>query len=197
MVAQMAAAGLVLFTYNWTTILLAMSSLGLVAIYPYAKRFTWWPQLFLGLAFNWGVLVAFAAHAGAPDWSAVVLYLSGIAWTLFYDTIYAHQDKEDDVLIGVRSTARLFGAATGKWLAFFLVLTVCLMTGAILMALLPGAGLVKLLVALAGPWALGWHLLWQMQRLDIDDSAICLRIFRTNRDAGLIAALFLAAAALV
>ena len=182
MVAQVAAAGLVLFTYNWTTILMAMSSLGLVAIYPYAKRFTWWPQLFLGLAFNWGALVAFAAHAGAPDRPAVVLYLSGIAWTLFYDTIYAHQDKEDDVLIGVRSTARLFGAATGKWLAFFLVLTVCLMTGAILMALLPGAGLVKLLVALAGPWALGWHLLWQMQRLDIGDSAVCLRIFRTNRD---------------
>ena len=197
MVAQVAAAGLVLFTYNWTTILMAMSSLGLVAIYPYAKRFTWWPQLFLGLAFNWGALVAFAAHAGAPDRPAVVLYLSGIAWTLFYDTIYAHQDKEDDVLIGVHSTARLFGAATGKWLAFFLVLTVCLMTGAILMALLPGAGLVKLLVALAGPWALGWHLLWQMQRLDINDSAVCLQIFRTNRDAGLIAALFLAAAALV
>ncbi len=197
MVAQVAAAGLVLFSYNWTTILLAMSSLGLVAIYPYAKRFTWWPQLFLGLAFNWGALVAFAAHAGAPDWPAVVLYLSGIAWTLFYDTIYAHQDKEDDVLIGVRSTARLFGAATGKWLAFFLVLTVCLMAGAILLMLLPGAGLMKLLVALAAPWGLGWHLLWQMQRLDIDDSAVCLRIFRTNRDAGLVAALFLAVAALV
>ncbi|HQY44095.1 MAG TPA: 4-hydroxybenzoate octaprenyltransferase [Paracoccaceae bacterium] len=195
MFAQMAAAGLVLLSYNWTTILLAVASLGLVAIYPYAKRFTWWPQLFLGLAFNWGVLVAFAAHAGAPDLSALLLYIAGISWTLFYDTIYAHQDKEDDVLIGVRSTARLFGAATGKWLAFFLILTVILMTGAILGALLPQAGLLKLCLSLAAPWALGWHLLWQMQHLDITDSANCLRIFRSNRDAGLIAALFLAAAA--
>ncbi len=195
MFGQIAAAGLILLTYNWTTILLAVASLGLVAIYPYAKRFTWWPQLFLGLAFNWGVVVAFAAHRGAPDWSALLLYMAGICWTLFYDTIYAHQDKEDDVLIGVRSTARLFGAATGKWLALFLILTVTLMAGAILLALLPDAGLWKLGLALAAPWALGWHLLWQMQRLDIGDSDNCLRIFRTNRDAGLIAALFLAAAA--
>jgi 4-hydroxybenzoate polyprenyltransferase len=197
MFAQMALAGLVLLTYNWTTILLAVASLGLVAIYPYAKRFTWWPQLFLGLAFNWGALVAFAAHAGAPDGSAMALYAAGIAWTLFYDTIYAHQDKEDDVLIGVRSTARLFGAATGKWLAVFLMATVVLMSGAILLALLPGAGLPKLGLALTAPWALGWHLLWQMQRVDIQDSASCLKIFRSNRDAGLIAALFLATAALV
>lgn len=195
MFAQMAVAGLVLLTYNLATILLAVASLVIVAIYPFAKRFTWWPQLFLGLAFNWGALVAFAAHAGRPGLSAVLLYLSGIAWTLFYDTIYAHQDKEDDVLIGVHSTARLFGAATGKWLALFLVLTVCLMAAAILVALLPDAGLVRLIVALGAPWALGWHLLWQMQRLDIDDSDNCLRIFRSNRDAGLIAALFLAAAA--
>ena len=195
MFAQMAVAGLILLTYNLSTILLAVASLALVAIYPFAKRFTWWPQLFLGLAFNWGVLVAFTAHAGHADWPALLLYLSGIAWTLFYDTIYAHQDKEDDVLIGVHSTARLFGAATGKWLALFLVLTVCLMAAAILVALLPEAGLVRLIVALGAPWALGWHLLWQMQRLDIDDSDNCLRIFRSNRDAGLIAALFLAAAA--
>jgi 4-hydroxybenzoate polyprenyltransferase len=195
MFAQMAVAGLVLLTYNLATILLAVASLVIVAIYPFAKRFTWWPQLFLGLAFNWGVLVAFTAHAGHADWAALLLYLSGIAWTLFYDTIYAHQDKEDDVLIGVHSTARLFGAATGKWLALFLVLTVCLMAAAILVALLPDAGLVRLIVALGAPWALGWHLLWQMQRLDIDDSDNCLRIFRSNRDAGLIAALFLAAAA--
>lgn len=197
MFAQMALAGLILLTYNWGTVLLAVSSLGLVAIYPYAKRFTWWPQLFLGLAFNWGVIVAYAAHAGWPALPAVLLYAAGIAWTLFYDTIYAHQDKEDDVLIGVRSTARLFGATTGKWLALFLVLTVLLMTGAILLALLPDAGLVKLCVALTAPWAAGWHLFGQMQRLDIDDSANCLRIFRSNRDTGLIAALFLAVSALL
>jgi 4-hydroxybenzoate polyprenyltransferase len=195
MFAQMALAGFVLFSYSWPTVLAGLSSLGLVALYPYAKRFTWWPQLFLGLAFNWGVILAWTAHAGRPDWPAAVLYAAGIAWTLFYDTIYAHQDKEDDVLIGVKSTARLFGAATGRWLALFLVAAVLLMMAAILPVLLPGAGPLKLVVALIAPWAMGWHLLWQMRRLDIDDPANCLRLFRTNRDTGLLAALFLAVAA--
>jgi 4-hydroxybenzoate polyprenyltransferase len=195
MVAQMGVAALVLFSYNTATIGLGVASLGLVAIYPFAKRFTWWPQVFLGLAFNWGALLAYAAHAGRPEFPALLLYLSGIAWTLFYDTIYAHQDKEDDVLIGVRSTARLFGASTGKWLGLFLILAVTLMTVAILVALLPTAGPVKLGIALIAPWGLGWHLLWQMRRLDINDSDACLRLFRANRDTGLIAALFLATAA--
>ena len=193
--AQMALAGLVLLSFNWVAILLGLSSLGLVAIYPFAKRFTWWPQLFLGLAFNWGAILAYAAHSGTVTVASVLLYASGIAWTLFYDTIYAHQDKEDDVLIGVKSTARLFGAATGKWLGLFLILTVTLMSAAILVALLPDAGPLKLALALAAPWAMGWHLLWQMRRLDIDDPAGCLTLFRSNRDTGLLAALFLAAAA--
>ncbi len=197
MVAQMALAGLVLFTFNGLTILLGLSSLGLVAIYPFAKRFTWWPQLFLGLAFNWGAILAYAAHSGTVTIASVLLYAAGIAWTLFYDTIYAHQDKEDDVLIGVKSTARLFGAATGKWLGLFLILTVMLMSSAILVALLPEAGPAKLALALVAPWAMGWHLLWQMRRLDIDDPAVCLSLFRANRDTGLIAALFLAVAAVL
>jgi len=195
MFAQMALAGLVLLTFNGFAVLLGVSSLGLVAIYPFAKRFTWWPQLFLGLAFNWGAVLAYAAHSGRVGWAAVLLYASGIAWTLFYDTIYAHQDKDDDVLIGVKSTARLFGAATGRWLGRFLVATVGLMMLAVLVALLPVAGPLKLAVALAAPWAMGWHLLWQMNRIDIDDPDICLRLFRANRDTGLLAALFLAAAA--
>lgn len=195
MAAQVALAGLVLLSYNGLTVALGLASLGLVAIYPFAKRFTWWPQLFLGLAFNWGAILAFAAHAGRVDWAPVLLYAAGIAWTLFYDTIYAHQDKEDDVLIGVKSTARLFGAATGRWLGRFLVATVTLMTLAVLVALLPTAGPAKLGLALLGPWAMGWHLYWQMNRLDIDDPAACLRLFRANRDTGLLAALFLAAAA--
>jgi 4-hydroxybenzoate polyprenyltransferase len=197
MFAQMAVAGAILFSYNAMTIMLGLSSLGLVAIYPYAKRFTWWPQLFLGLAFNWGVIVAYTAHRGAPDLPAVILYVAGIAWTLFYDTIYAHQDKEDDVLIGVKSTARLFGDATARWLAWFMVLTVTLMTLAILLALLPTAQGAKLLTALIAPWAMGWHLLWQTRRLDINNPANCLSTFRSNRDSGLIAALFLAIAAFV
>ncbi|SPH23404.1 4-hydroxybenzoate octaprenyltransferase [Defluviimonas aquaemixtae] len=197
MFVQMGLAGLVLVSYNWLTVLVGLSSLGLVAIYPYAKRFTWWPQLFLGLAFNWGAILAYSAHAGRIEWPAILLYASGITWTLFYDTIYAHQDKEDDVLIGVKSTARLFGAATGKWLGLFLILAVTLMTVAILVALLPASGPAKLALALAAPWAMGWHLLWQMRKLDIDDPSGCLRIFRSNRDTGLIAALFLAAAAVL
>ncbi len=195
MAAQMAIAGLVVLSYNWPTVVLAVSSLGLVTIYPYAKRFTWWPQLFLGSAFNWGVIVAYAAHAGWPGLPAILLYAAGMCWTLFYDTIYAHQDKEDDVLIGVKSTARLFGAATGRWLALFLALTVLLMAGAILLVLLPQGNLAKLVLALLAPWAMGWHLLWQMNRLNIDDPEVCLQVFRTNRDTGLIVALFLAAAA--
>jgi 4-hydroxybenzoate polyprenyltransferase len=195
MAVQMALAGLVLLSFNWLAIVLGLASLGLVAIYPFAKRFTWWPQVFLGLAFNWGAILAYAAHGGRVEWPAVLLYAAGIAWTLFYDTIYAHQDKEDDVLIGVKSTARLFGAATPKWLGFFLILTVTLMTLAILAALLPSAGPLKLGLALIAPWAMGWHLLWQLGRLDIENPDTCMRLFRKNRDTGLIPALFIAAAA--
>jgi 4-hydroxybenzoate polyprenyltransferase len=195
MFAQMALAALILLSFNLTTILLGLASLGLVAIYPFAKRFTWWPQVFLGLAFNWGAILAYAAHAGRVEWPSLLLYAAGIAWTLFYDTIYAHQDKEDDVLIGVKSTARLFGAATGKWLGLFLVLTVMIMTLAILAALLPAAGPLKLGLALIAPWAMGWHLLWQLGRLDIDNPDTCMRLFRKNRDTGLLPALFIAAAA--
>lgn len=192
MVAQALLAFAILLTYNRAAILLGVGSLALVAIYPFAKRFTWWPQVFLGLAFNWGALVAWAMHRGSVEWPSVMLYLSGIAWTLFYDTIYAHQDKEDDALIGVKSTARLFGTDTKRWLGGFLVLAVTLMTLAILLALLPQASPVRLALALCGAWALGLHLFWQVQRLDPEDPVNCLRLFRSNRDAGLLTALFLA-----
>lgn len=199
MVVQAGLAACILFTFNWATIALGVSSLALVAIYPFAKRFTWWPQVFLGLAFNWGALVAWTAHTGSLGWPAVLLWISGIAWTLFYDTIYAHQDKEDDALIGVKSTARLFGdAGTKDWLRVFLVVAVLLMAAAVIAALVPaGASVPTLLLALAGVWALGAHLCWQLVRLDSTDPENCLRLFRTNRDAGLLPALFLACAALV
>jgi len=195
-VQSLLAAG-ILFSYNRTAIVLGIGSLGLVAIYPFAKRFTWWPQVFLGLAFNWGALLAWAAHAGSIAWPALLLYASGIAWTLFYDTIYAHQDKDDDALIGVKSTARLFGANTVPWLRGFLVASVLLMTAAVLTALLPRGNPLQLALALGGVWGFGWHMSWQLQRLDTEDPTLCLRVFRSNRDAGLIPALFLAAAALV
>ncbi|MFN3724290.1 MAG: 4-hydroxybenzoate octaprenyltransferase [Paracoccaceae bacterium] len=192
---QALLAAVILFSYNWLAVQLGVASLVLVAIYPFAKRFTWWPQVFLGLAFNWGAILAWAAHAGTVPPAALALYASGIAWTLFYDTIYAHQDREDDALIGVKSTARLFGTHTGWWLKLFLVATVLLMALSVMLALLPARNPLQLVVALGGVWAFGWHMVRQMARLNIDDPASCLIEFRANRDAGLIAALFFATAA--
>ena len=192
-VIQSLAAAAILFSYNGLAILLGVASLGLVAIYPFAKRFTWWPQVFLGLAFNWGALLLWAAHQGSLGWPPVLLYLGGIAWTLFYDTIYAHQDKEDDALIGVKSTARLFGANSLPWLRGFLAASVGLLAAAVLLA---DATALQRGLALAGVAGFGWHLAWQLRRLDIDDPETCMLLFRSNRDAGLILALFLAGAAL-
>jgi 4-hydroxybenzoate polyprenyltransferase len=196
LVAQALVAFLILLTFNFNAILLGIASLATVAIYPFAKRFTWWPQVFLGLAFNWGALLLWTAQSGSLGWPAVLLYLAGISWTLFYDTIYAHQDREDDALIGVKSTARLFAENTKLWLRGFLVGTVGLMGLAALTAL-SEASVLALVLALAGIWGMGWHMLWQLQHLDIDDTATCLRLFRSNRDTGLIPALFFAVAALV
>ncbi|MDR5653460.1 4-hydroxybenzoate octaprenyltransferase [Ruixingdingia sedimenti] len=192
MVAQALVAGLILLTFPQLAIMLGVGSLALVAVYPFAKRFTWWPQVFLGLAFNWGALLAYAAHDGRAGWPALLAWLGGIAWTLFYDTIYAHQDKEDDALIGVRSTARLFGDRTVAWLRGFMAVSVLLLMLAVLLA---AQGVAAMVAGLAGVWIFGAHLGWQLARLDIDDPANCLWLFRSNRDAGLILALFLAVAA--
>jgi 4-hydroxybenzoate polyprenyltransferase len=191
---QLALAALILFSFNTLAITMGVSSLILVAIYPFAKRFTWWPQVFLGLAFNWGALLAWVAVTGSLHWAAVALYVSGISWTLFYDTIYAHQDKDDDALIGVKSTARLFGAKTHVWLRWFLVIAVTLMALAIILALAERRNVLAMVIALGGPWAFGWHMAWQNRTLDIDNPDNCLRLFRSNRNAGLIPALFIAAA---
>jgi 4-hydroxybenzoate polyprenyltransferase len=197
MAMQALVAAGILFSYNWLAVGLGVASLALVAIYPFAKRFTWWPQVFLGLAFNWGALLAWAAHANALPAGALLLYAAGIAWTLYYDTIYAHQDREDDALIGVKSTARLFGANSARWLAVFLALTVLLMAAAVIVTIPPARGIWPMLLALAGVWAMGAHMVWQMRLLDIDDPASCLAIFRANRDTGLLPVLFLAAAAVL
>ncbi len=197
MVAQAALAFCLLLTLNGAAIGLGVGSLLLVAIYPFAKRFTWWPQVFLGLAFNWGALLAWTAHTGHVGGPSLLLYVAGISWTLFYDTIYAHQDKEDDALIGVKSTARLFGADTVHWLRAFAVVTVLVMSLAIITALTPRVSALAMALSLGGAWGLGWHLTWQLARLDIDDPAGCLTLFRANREAGLIPALLFALAALV
>ena len=195
MVVQALLAFCILLTFNVPAILLGIGSLAFVAVYPFAKRFTWWPQVFLGLAFNWGALLVFTAHAGTLTFPAILLYCSGIAWTLFYDTIYAHQDREDDALIGVKSTARLFGDNTHSWLRRFLVATVTLMALAIIAALVNDQVTpLVLMVALGAPWAMGWHMVWQLGRLDIQDPDNCMTLFRSNRNTGLLAALFLAIA---
>jgi len=168
----------VLLTMNGTAIAVAFGSLVFVVIYPFMKRITYWPQLFLGFAFNWGALVGWAAYTGGVGWPAIWLYLAGICWTIGYDTIYACQDKEDDALIGVKSTALRFGARTREWVAGFYAGAVVLAGVAMVVA---GLGWGALMVA---SYAL--HLVWQVRVLDPDDGAVCLRLFRSNRDAGLL-----------
>ncbi|MGR3453447.1 4-hydroxybenzoate octaprenyltransferase [Pseudooceanicola sp.] len=187
----------ILLTFHPLAIALGVLSLLPVCIYPFAKRFTWWPQIFLGLAFNWGALLAWAAHAGTLSWPPVVLYIGGIAWTLFYDTIYAHQDKEDDALIGVKSTARLFADRTPAWLRRFLVATVALFGLAVIGATIGRDSPVSLLVALAGPWVMGWHMIWQLRNFDMSNDDCLLMLFRSNRDAGLLPLPFFAGALLL
>ncbi len=183
-----ALAGLVvLLQFNGFSVALAIASLAIVAVYPFAKRFTDWPQLFLGLAFSWGALMGWAAEFAALGWPAVLLYAASVVWTIGYDTIYAHQDKEDDELIGVRSTARLFGARTKPWLIGLYGLTVLF---AFLSFLAAGTGLAAYLGLLSAALLLGW----QIVMLDIDDPGQCLTLFRFNRVVGLIIFIGLVAA---
>ena len=196
MCAQALLAFGILLTFPAAAIWLGVVSLAPVCLYPFMKRVTWWPQVFLGIAFNWGVLLAWAAHTGSLSLAPVLLYLAGIAWTLFYDTIYAFQDIEDDALIGVKSTARLFGEDSRKWLRFFLTVTIVLFGLAVLLAASERSPL-SLVIAIGGPWALGWHLTWQLTRFNPENNDGLLKIFRSNRDAGLIPLPFFALALLV
>ena len=196
MILQAGIAALILFSYNMSAIILGFASLALVAIYPFAKRFTWWPQAFLGLAFNWGALMIYVAHSGVLRIEAVLLYAAGIIWTLFYDTIYAHQDREDDALIGVKSTARLFAERTPTWLFGFSVLSSILMGLAIYLACSERGTLSTLIAILAVP-AFWMHLRWQMRRFDAHDPVRLMMLFRSNRDAWLIVVLFFAIAAML
>ena len=195
MAAQALTAFCILLTFGPMAIAIGIASLGFVAIYPFAKRFTWWPQVFLGLAFNWGALLGWVAHTGKLEWPALILYLSGISWTLFYDTIYAHQDTEDDALIGVKSTARLFGQSSPRWLSLFLGLAVGLMGIAIWMA--NPSNVLGMWVALLGPLSFGLHMAWQLSNLDINHSGILLTLFRTNRETGLLPVLFFTVAVML
>jgi 4-hydroxybenzoate polyprenyltransferase len=179
LVAQALVGFVILIQFNTFAIALGFASLATIAVYPHMKRYTYWPQVFLGIAFNWGALLGWAAVAGRLDPAALVLYAGGIFWTLAYDTIYAHQDKEDDILIGVKSTALRLGAASPKWLAGFFAMALVLIDAA---GWLSGAG-VMFHTAMA---AAALHAAWQLSRLDIDDPGRCLKLFRANRDFGLI-----------
>lgn len=182
-----------LLTLPPLAILLGIAALLPVMIYPFAKRFTWWPQVFLGVAINWGVWVASAAHSNTLHWFVLPLYCAGIVWTLFYDTIYAHQDTEDDALIGVKSTARLFGDNTPKWLSRFMTATAVFMGLSVIMAV-PSGAIFQLVLLLAGPLAMGWHLMWQLRKFNAKDPKALLLLMRSNRDAGLIPVLVFAVA---
>ncbi len=154
-----------------------VASLALVFPYPFMKRITYWPQAWLGLTFNWGALLGWAAVRGELDWPPALLYAAGLFWTLGYDTIYAHQDKEDDILVGVKSTALALGDLTPRWLWLFYGLTLTLVAAAGWTAGL-GWGFWPLLAAA------GAHLAWQAARVDIHDSADCLAKFKSNRHFG-------------
>jgi 4-hydroxybenzoate polyprenyltransferase len=177
--AQALVGLIVLLQFNRFAIATGIASLLVVAIYPFMKRITYWPQVVLGLAFSWGALMGFAVTFGRIDLTALALYAGAIAWVIGYDTIYAHQDAEDDALIGVKSTARLFGARTHQALVAFYGLAVVLIGAALMLAGVRVA-------AWIGLAAFAAHLVWQVRRLRIDDPALCLRIFKSNRDAGLL-----------
>ncbi len=181
--ALLSAIGLVvLLQLDTVARLLGVASLLLVALYPLAKRVTWWPQAVLGLTFGWGAPMGYAAAHGGLGWPALPLYGAAILWIIGYDTIYAHQDREDDALIGVKSTARLLGRHTGGLLWACYGGTILLLAVAMLMMRLHPLGV----IALALPAAL---LARQIVQLDIDDPARCLALFKFNREAGFAIAL--------
>jgi 4-hydroxybenzoate polyprenyltransferase len=169
----------ILFKLNKTAGGVALLSVALIAIYPTMKRFTTWPQAVLGLAFNWGALVGYAAVTGTLSWATVALYWGGVAWTLVYDTIYAMQDQKDDSIIGVRSTARHFGDRPRRWLALF--------AGAALLAWAIAGVLAQLQpVYYAGVALIALHFTWQIAFLKPDDQADCLAKFKSNAQVGLL-----------
>ena len=169
---------IVLLQLHPLAIALGVASLLPIAVYPLMKRVTWWPQAFLGVTFNWGVPMGYAAAAGRLDAAPLVLYAAAFFWTLGYDTIYAHQDREDDALIGVRSTARLFGERTRPFLAACYAAAVLLIACAGALAALS----LWFFAALAVPALL---LARQVRGLDIHDPGQCGRLFRANREVGL------------
>lgn len=174
---------LILLQFNALTIWLGVGSLGLVAAYPFMKRITWWPQAWLGLTFNWGALLGYTAATGEMGWPALCLYAAGIAWTLGYDTVYACQDVEDDALVGVRSTARLFADAVPLWVGRFYAFTLLLLLAALIGA---GAGPVAAVFLMTFP---ALYFARQRRALAANDRSVkpdYIALFREHRDIGLV-----------
>ncbi|HVV42280.1 MAG TPA: 4-hydroxybenzoate octaprenyltransferase [Nitrobacter sp.] len=169
----------VLLQFNRFAVAMGIASLLIVAVYPFMKRITYWPQIVLGLAFSWGALMGFAVEFGRVGLPALILYAGSISWVIGYDTIYAHQDTEDDALVGIKSTALLFGERTRPMLSAFYALATVLIGLALWFA---GATW----PAWLGLAAFAAHLVSQVVRIDIHDPALCLRLFKSNRDAGLL-----------
>ncbi len=177
MIAQAMCALAVVLMFNAFTVVTAFVSLAVVALYPLAKRVTDWPQVVLGLAFSWGALVGWTSVTGALATAPLLLYAGAIAWTVGYDTIYAHQDKRDDAIIGVRSTARLFGENTKLAVGIAYALTTVLFAAALVSA---GVGA----LAFAGLAGFAAHLFFQLRKVATEDPASCLAAFKSNRYAG-------------
>ncbi len=167
----------VLLQFNWYTIVLGALSLLPVAIYPFMKRITNWPQLMLGLTFKWGALVGWTAARGTLEWPAILLYAGCVTWTIGYDTLYAHQDKEDDLTLGLGSTALRFGEQTKTWVSGFYAFAIAMWGIA---AWMTGVGA----IGMTGLAAAALHMAWQVATLDISDPPNCLRRFKSNRDLG-------------
>lgn len=188
--AQCAVGLIVLVQLPLLAIGVGLASLLLVAAYPFMKRITWWPQAWLGLTFNWGIPVAYTAAAGTFDLAALALYAAAVFWTLGYDTIYAHQDAEDDALVGVKSTARLFGENSQYWVGGFYGANAILVALAIWLSLASPFVVIPFTLYTA-------HLFNQVRKLDITDGPQCLALFKANRTSGLLLVLTFLVGALV
>ena len=179
----------ILVTFNRLAIILGFLSLITVVIYPFAKRFTYWPQFFLGLSFNWGILLAYAANSGTLDYFCIGLYISAIAWTIFYDTIYSFQDLDDDKEVGIRSTGILFEANPKQYLSMFIALII-IIAGTVFYFLTNG-DLIQIFILASGIFLFSLHLTMQLLKLDIRNPEGCLDTFKSNRTAGLILTVFM------
>jgi len=187
LIAQLFIALVILLQFNWFAVGVGAASLLLVFTYPFMKRITYWPQAWLGLTFNWGALLGWAAATGELTWSAALLYAGGVFWTLGYDTIYAHQDREDDALIGVKSSALALGGRSKPFIAGFYLLAIALFMIAVPVEKWNAMFLAVITLTAA-------HGAWQALTLNIDDAKNCLTRFRANRDFGALIMLAMIAA---